>query len=319
MEVDKSSAPVVESYLDSKSRIRISDLQEAKNRKERWTMLTCYDAISAKIFDNAKIPCLLVGDSAAQTVYGYNSTIPVTVDELIPLVRAVSSSCKRALVVADLPFGSYQESPQVALRNATRFMKEGGAHAVKLEGGRYYKEHVELLTRSGIPVMAHIGFTPQSEHMLGGIKVQGRGPQDDEYLHRDAVILEKAGAFACVLEMVHRSVASIFKHNPHHLVDEVLTIPVVGIGAGPDCDAQVLVWQDMVGFCAPNSSVGYLKEGGDSAAGQSASSSASYTPARVPKFVKKYANVGEMIHNAAIAFKNDVKNGTFPADENCYG
>lgn len=331
-----SSAVVVGGFLDSKARVRIGDLQEAKNRGEKWTILTCYDTISARIFDHAKIPCLLVGDSAAQTVYGYKSTLPVTMDELIPLVRAVSSSCERALVVADLPFGSYQESPREALRSAMRFMKEAGAHAVKLEGGREYADHVRLLTQSGIPVMAHVGFTPQSEHTLGGYKVQGRSSESTERMMQDARSLEEAGAFACVIEMVPAAVG--------HSITRCLTIPTVGIGAGPDCDAQVLVWQDMAGFSPPkpNSSkqspTGYL--GGaihsDSCAINSSSNNNNtnhdsgsavtgisrlvtpYEPARVPKFVKRYANLGEMLYNAAVAFMEDVRSGAYPAAEHCY-
>lgn len=321
----QSSSPDVEGFLDSKARIRISDLQEAKNKGEKWSMLTCYDAISAKIFDHAKIPCLLVGDSAAQTIYGYKSTIPVTMDELIPLARAVSSSCERALVVADLPFGSYHESPQQALRSASRFMKEAGAHAVKLEGGRECADQVKLLSQSGIPVMAHIGFTPQSEHMLGGFKVQGRNELALNKLLDDARILEGAGAFACVIEMVPTRVGDS--------VSKCLRIPTVGIGAGPDCDAQVLVWQDMAGFSAPKSSRSTSYLGGavhdssrttihneyqESSAVVKPNQAAPYELGRVPKFVKRYANMGEMLYNAAVAYKQDVKSGDYPTAEHCY-
>ena len=182
---------------------------------------------------------LLVGDSAANNVLGYETTLPVTVDELLPLVRAVSRSARRALVVADLPFGSYQSSPEQALETSVRFMKEGGAHAVKLEGGAAVAPQVRALVAAGIPVMAHIGFTPQSEHGLGGYRVQGRGDAGDRLVD-DALALQVAGAFAVVLEMVPADAAK--------RVTAELTIPTIGIGAGADCDGQVLVWQDMAGL-----------------------------------------------------------------------
>jgi len=178
-----------------------------KERGERWAMLTAYDMYTAEIFDEAGIPVLLVGDSAGNNVYGFETTVPVTVDHLVPLCRAVTSAAKRAMVVADLPFGSYQASPQQALATATRFMKEGLAHAVKLEGGAPMVPEVELLVRAGIPVMGHIGFTPQSEHVLGGYKVQGRGAGADK-LMSDALALESAGCFAIVMEMVPAPVAA---------------------------------------------------------------------------------------------------------------
>jgi len=217
------------SATPSLKRIRIPHLQAMKERSQRWAMLTAYDQYAAEIFDEAGIPVLLIGDSAANNVYGYETTVPVTVDDLIPLVRAVTRSAKHALVVADLPFGSYQGSPTQALATATRFMKEGLAHAVKLEGGRAMVPEVELLVRAGIPVMGHIGFTPQSEHVLGGYRIQGRGESADA-LVEDALALERAGAFSVVMEMVPSSVAA--------RVTEVLHIPTIGIGAGPSCDAQ---------------------------------------------------------------------------------
>ena len=182
-------------------RVRIPHLLQMKERGERWAMLTAYDMYTAEIFDEAGIPVLLVGDSAGNNVYGFETTVPVTVDHLVPLCRAVTSAAKHAMVVADLPFGSYQASPQQALATATRFMKEGMAHAVKLEGGAPMVPEVELLVRAGIPVMGHIGFTPQSEHVLGGYKVQGRGAGADK-LMEDALALESAGCFAVVMEMV---------------------------------------------------------------------------------------------------------------------
>src|SRR6476619_7303228 len=179
-------------------RVRVPHLQAMKERGEKWAMLTAYDMYSAEIFDEAGIPVLLVGDSAGNNVYGFETTVPVTVDHLVPLVRAVTSAARRAMVVADLPFGSYQAGPQQALATATRFMKEGLAHAVKLEGGRNMVPAVELLSQSGIPVMAHVGFTPQSEHALGGYRVQGRGDAADT-LVQDALALENAGAFSIVM------------------------------------------------------------------------------------------------------------------------
>ena len=262
-------------------RIRIPHLQAMKERGERWAMLTAYDQYSAEVFDEAGIPVLLVGDSAGNNVFGFETTVPVTVDHLVPLVRAVTSAARRALVVADLPFGSYQASPEQALATATRFMKEGLAHAVKLEGGEPMVPEIELLVRAGIPVMGHIGFTPQSEHVLGGYKVQGRGDAADRLVD-DAVALERAGCFAVVLEMVPAPLAA--------RVTEVVSIPTIGIGAGPECDAQVLVWQDMAGL-----------RGG-----------------RAPRFVKKYADLrGELLRSAR-EYAADVASGTFPDAEHSF-
>jgi len=262
-------------------RIRIPHLQAMKERGERWAMLTAYDQYAAEIFDEAGIPVLLIGDSAANNVYGYETTVPVTVDDLVPLVRAVSRAAKHSLIVADLPFGSYQASPTQALGTATRFMKEGRAHAVKLEGGRPMVPEIELLVRAGIPVMGHIGFTPQSEHVLGGYRVQGRGDSGDA-LVEDALALEKAGAFAVVMEMVPAPVAA--------RVTAALHVPTIGIGAGPSCDAQVLVWQDMAGL-----------RGG-----------------KVPRFVKRYADLRTTLGDAARAYAADVVGGTFPAAEHSF-
>ena len=262
-------------------RVRIPHLQAMKERGERWAMLTAYDQYAAEVFDAAGIPVLLVGDSAGNNVLGYETTIPVTVDELLPLVRAVTRAARHSLVVADLPFGSYQGSPEQALATATRFLKEGMAHAVKLEGGRHMVPTVELLTRTGIPVMAHVGFTPQSEHTLGGYRVQGRGDAGAA-LVEDCRLLERAGAFSVVMEMVPAPVA--------RQVTKELRIPTVGIGAGPDCDAQVLVWQDMAGL-----------RGG--------------TP---PRFVKRYADLRTTLTDAARAYAADVAGGTFPAAEHSF-
>ncbi|WP_432850133.1 3-methyl-2-oxobutanoate hydroxymethyltransferase [Amycolatopsis sp. CA-161197] len=262
-------------------KVRVHHLRELKERGEPWPMLTAYDMYTAQIFDEAGIPVLLVGDSAANNVFGYDTSLPVTVDELLPLVRAVTRSVKRALVVADLPFGSYQLSPEQALATSVRFMKEGRAHAVKLEGGRRFAAHVEALTSAGIPVMGHIGFTPQSEHNLGGYRVQGRGEAADVLL-ADALALQESGAFAVVMEMVPAEAAKRVTHE--------LKIPTVGIGAGPDCDAQVLVWQDMAG----------LRRG------------------KAPRFVKRYAELADVLQGAASAFAEDVRRGEFPAPEHAF-
>ena len=258
-------------------RVRVHHLRQLKERGERWAMLTAYDQYSAEIFDEVGIPVLLVGDSAANNVLGYQTTLPITMDEMLPLVRAVSRSVSRAMVVADLPFGSYQASPEQALGAATTMMKEGGAHAVKLEGGRRMARSVDAIVGAGIPVMAHIGFTPQSEHVLGGYRVQGRGDSADA-LVEDACALEAAGAFAVVLEMVPTTVAA--------RVTEVLAIPTIGIGAGASCDAQVLVWQDMAGL-----------RGGTA-----------------PRFVKRNADLRGTLAQAARDYAADVRDGSFPSD-----
>jgi 3-methyl-2-oxobutanoate hydroxymethyltransferase len=262
-------------------RVRTRDLLAAKERGERWPMLTSYDQYTAGIFDEAGIPVLLVGDSAANNVYGYASTVSVTEEELLPLVRAVVRSTRRALVVGDLPFGSYEEGPAQALRTGVRFMKEGGCHAVKLEGGVRVAPQIAALTGAGIPVMAHIGFTPQSEHAIGGYRVQGRGDAADEVI-ADAHAVAEAGAFAVVLEMVPGEVAK--------QITKELTIPTVGIGAGPDTDAQVLVWQDMAG----------LREG------------------KAPRFVKRYADLSGVLTEATRQFANEVRGGEFPAEEHTF-
>jgi 3-methyl-2-oxobutanoate hydroxymethyltransferase len=262
-------------------RIRIHHLREMKERGERWAMLTAYEQYAAQTFDEAGIPVLLVGDSASNNVYGNETSLPVTVDELIPLVRAVTRSTQRALIVADLPFGSYQESPRQALRTSVRFMKEANAHAVKLEGGLAMVPQVDKLVTSGIPVMAHIGFTPQSEHGLGGYRVQGRG-QAGSGLLEAAEALESAGAFALVMEMVPGDVAE--------QITKSLTIPTIGIGAGPHCDAQVLVWQDMAG----------MRTG------------------RLARFVKQYADLHGVLLDAARQFAGEVSDGTFPSEEHTF-
>ena len=262
-------------------RVRTRDLMAAKERGDRWPMLTSYDQYTAAIFERAGIPVLLVGDSAANNVFGYETTLPVTVEDLLPLVRAVVRATTVPLVVADLPFGSYEEGPAQALRTAVRFMKEGGAHAVKLEGGRRVAAQIHALTGAGIPVMAHIGFTPQSEHTIGGYRVQGRGSAGEEVI-ADARAVAEAGAFAVVLEMVPGEVAQ--------QVTKELEIPTVGIGAGPDTDAQVLVWQDMAG----------LREG------------------KAPRFVKRYADLSGILTEATRKFADEVRGGEFPAEEHTF-
>ncbi|MEU7609857.1 3-methyl-2-oxobutanoate hydroxymethyltransferase [Micromonospora sp. NPDC049204] len=262
-------------------RVRTRDLLAAKERGERWPMLTSYDQYTAGIFDQAGVPVLLVGDSAANNVFGYETTLPITADDLLPLVRAVVRSTRQALVVGDLPFGSYEEGPAQALRTAVRFMKEGGCHAVKLEGGRRCAEQIAAIVGAGIPVMAHIGFTPQSEHTLGGYRVQGRGDTADEVL-ADARAVAEAGAFAVVLEMVPGEVAKRITHE--------LPIPTVGIGAGPDTDAQVLVWQDMAG----------LRTG------------------KAPRFVKRYADLAGALTDATRRFADEVRGGEFPTAEHTF-
>jgi len=261
-------------------RVTIRDIAAAKARGEKWPMLTAYDALSARIFDEAGIPVLLVGDSAGMVVYGHETTVPVTVDDLIPLTAAVVRGTSRAMVVADLPFGSYQGSSRDALSTASRFMKESGAHAIKLEGGQRVARQVENLVAAGMPVMAHLGLTPQSVYAFGGFRVQGRGEDGERLLH-DAKVMEAAGAFAVVLEAVPAALAS--------RVTAALSIPTIGIGAGPDCDAQVLVWQDMAGLSP-----------------------------RTPKFVRRYADVASVLREAASAYAHDVVSGAFPGPAESY-
>jgi 3-methyl-2-oxobutanoate hydroxymethyltransferase len=266
--------------LETRRRVTVRDLAAAKHEGRKWPMLTAYDYLSAGVFDEAGIPVLLVGDSAAMVVYGHDSTIPVTVDELVPLVRGVVKGAPHALVVADLPFGSYQAGVPQALESAARFMKEGGAHAVKLEGGLRVMPQVEALVSAGVPVMGHLGLTPQSVNAFGGYRVQGRG-EAGELLMRDAKALEAAGAFAIVLEVVPTDLAE--------RVTASLSIPTIGIGAGPHVDAQVLVWQDLAGL----------------------------TP-KPPKFVKQYADLRTVLGDAVGRFALEVENGQYPQVEHTY-
>ena len=268
-------------YGPTIKRIRTHHLREMKERGERFSMLTSYDMLTAQVFDEAGVEILLVGDSASNNVLGNATSLPVTVDELIPLTRAVSGSIQRAMVVGDLPFGSYQASPEQGYLTAVRFMKEGRAHCVKLEGGVEMVPQIERMTRGGIPVMAHIGFTPQSEHALGGYRVQGRGDTAERVL-RDAEAVQEAGAFAVVMEMVPGDVAA--------QVTRKLQIPTIGIGAGKECDGQVLVWQDAFGLRA----------------------------GRMPRFVKQYADLRSVLLDAARAYDADVKTGDFPGAEHTF-
>ena len=263
-------------------RITISDLQAATDRGERWSMLTSYDALTADVFEQAGIRALLVGDTSAEMVLGYETTVPMTMDQLVPMVQAVVRGTRTALVVADLPFGSYEAGPESAVRNAVRYLKEGGAQAVKLEGGGRVLPQVRVLTTAGIPVMGHLGLTPQSINTLGGVRrVQGRGPAGEELL-ADALALAQAGAFAVVLESVPAELG--------RRVSGALRIPTVGIGAGQYCDAQIMVWQDMAGL----------------------------TTGRLPRFVKQYADLRETLLDATRRFTDDVSDGRYPDAEHSY-
>jgi len=257
-------------------RITIRDLQAATDRGERWSMLTSYDTLTAGVFEQAGVRALLVGDTSAEMVLGYETTVPMTMDQLVPMVQAVVRGTRTALVVADLPFGSYQSGPEAALTSAVRHLKEGGAQAVKLEGGRRVLPQVRALTAAGIPVMGHLGLTPQSINTLGGVRrVQGRGGAGDE-LVQDARALEAAGAFAVVLESVPAELG--------RQVSAALRVPTVGIGAGPYCDAQILVWPDMAGL----------------------------TAGRLPRFVKQYAALHDTLLEAARRYADDVTAGRYP-------
>lgn len=264
-----------------RKRIRTRHFAQAKVDGIKITALTSYDALTAAIFDAADVDLLLVGDSAANVVYGYDTTLPITVDELIPMARAVAGAAQRAFVVADLPFGSYENSADQALKTAVRFMKEAGVEAVKLEGGVRIEAQIRRLTESGIPVCGHVGFTPQSEHGLGGHVVQGRGDAEQRLLE-DALAVQRAGAFVVVLEMVPADVAE--------RVTAQLEIPTIGIGAGAGCDGQILVWQDAFGL----------------------------TTGRTPKFVRRYADLATVLTDAARSYVDDVRSGDYPAATETY-
>jgi len=263
-------------------RITITDLQAATDRGERWSMLTSYDTLTAGVFEQAGVRALLVGDTSAEMVLGHETTVPMTMDQLVPMVQAVVRGTRTALVVADLPFGSYEAGPEVALLNAVRHLKEGGAQAVKLEGGHRVLPQVRAMTAAGIPVMGHLGLTPQSVNTLGGVRrIQGRGAAGDQLL-ADARALQGAGAVAVVLESVPADLG--------RRVSATLRIPTVGIGAGPYCDAQILVWRDMAGL----------------------------TSGRLPRFVKRYASLRETLLDATRRFTDDVSGGRYPDAEHSY-
>ena len=259
-------------------RLRVHHLQAAKDRGERLVMLTAYDAVTARILDEAGVDVLLVGDSIGNTMHGYASTLPVTLDEMVVAGRAVAGAAHLAFVVVDLPFGTYEAGAEQALASGVRILKETGAAAVKLEGGRRVVPQIRALTDAGIPVVAHLGFTPQSENLLGGPRVQGRGDEAADRLREDAVAVVDAGAVAVVLEMVPSPVAAS--------VTAMLRVPTIGIGAGAGCDGQVLVWVDMAGM----------------------------TP-WTPRFAKRYGELGAELGAAARAFADDVRAGTFPDAE----
>ncbi len=260
-------------------RFTIADLAAWKKSGKRWAVITSYDSVTASIFDEAGIPVLLVGDSAGNNFLGEENTVPVTVDELIPLTRAVVRGSKSALVVADLPFGSYEISKEQALETGIRFLKEAKAHAVKLEGGVRVVEQVSALVKYGIPVMGHIGLTPQSVNAFGGFKVQGRENADS--IIEDAKALEAAGCFAIVLELIPAELAS--------KITAALSIPTIGIGAGKDCDAQVLVWTDLMGL----------------------------TP-KAPRFARSYRNLRTEMISALKEWQSDIESGAFPSESETF-
>ena len=264
------------------SPLSIHDLAGFKRRGERFAMLTAYDFLTAQILDASGVPILLVGDSLGMVMLGYDSTVPVTMDEMLHHTRAVRRGASRALVVADMPFMSYQGAADEAVHNAGRFLKEGGATAVKLEGGARIVELVARLTQTGIPVMGHIGLTPQSVNQFGGFKVQGRQEDDAEQLIADAVALAEAGAFSIVLECVPADLGT--------RITAAVDIPTIGIGAGAGTDGQVLVIQDLLGL----------------------------TSGHLPRFVKPYANLRDEITNAAKSFQAEVASGDYPGPEHVY-
>lgn len=263
-------------------RITVNKIKEMKQKGEKITMLTAYDYSTAKIVDAAGVPLILVGDSLGMVVLGYNSTIPVTMEEMLHHTKAVVRGTKSAMVIGDMPFMTYHTSKSDALRNAARFIQEAGAQAVKLEGGTIVAEKVRRIVECGIPVMGHLGLTPQSIHQLGGFKVQGKTPEAAAKLLKDAKALEEAGVFAIVLEIVPTSLAE--------LITQEISIPTIGIGAGPDCDGQVQVINDILG---------------------------SFTDF-VPKHAKQYAKISDIMSNAITEFFSDVKSGKFPTDEQCF-
>jgi 3-methyl-2-oxobutanoate hydroxymethyltransferase len=263
-------------------KLPLPEIAEMKHRGDRIVMVTAYDAPSGRLADDAGVDLILVGDSAAMVMLGHDSTVPATVDEMIILTRAVNRGARRPLVIADLPFGSYQVSDEQALETSVRFVKEGAADAVKLEGAGPMLSRVRAVTAAGIPVMGHIGLTPQTATMLGGFKAQGRTAAKASRLYEDALALQAAGCFSIVLEAVPAPVA---EH-----ITEALEIPTIGIGAGAACDGQVLVWHDLLG----------LYEG------------------RAPRFVKQYAELAPTIRDAVAQYASDVRDGAFPEEKHTY-
>jgi 3-methyl-2-oxobutanoate hydroxymethyltransferase len=261
---------------------RKSSVADSTENKQKITSLTAYDYPTARLLDEAGVDILLVGDSLGMVVLGYESTLPVTLEEMLHHTRAVRRGVRRALVVADMPFGSYHTEIAESVGNAVRFVKEAGAEAVKVEGGERRLELIARLTEAEIPVMGHIGLTPQSVNAMGGFKVQGKTPDAAEQLVRDARAVEAAGAFSIVLEGIPRELAA--------RITRELRIPTIGIGAGPDCDGQILVLHDLLGL----------------------------TFGVTPKFARKYANIGEIISSAAREYCADVRGGNFPSDDESY-
>jgi 3-methyl-2-oxobutanoate hydroxymethyltransferase len=263
-------------------KLPITELAEMKARQQPIVMVTAYDAPGGRLADEAGADLLLVGDSAAMTVLGHDSTVPATMEEMLVLTRAVTRGASRPLVIADMPFGSFQVSDEDAVRNAIRFVKEAGADAVKLEGASATLSRVRAIVDAGIPVQGHVGLTPQSATMLGGFKAQGRTAEKALALYDDARALEAAGCFSLVLEAVPARVA--------RRISEALSIPTIGIGAGPDCDGQVLVWHDILGLYA----------------------------GRAARFVKRYAEVGDTIRSALAEYAADVREHRFPEEQHTY-
>ena len=260
------------------SKYSIHTIQKFKVDNKKFATLTAYDYTSAKLLDNAGIPLILVGDSASMVMYGYDTTIPITMDEMVLVVSAVSRGTKNALVVADMPFMSYQTSIEKSLENAGRFIKKSGAGAIKLEGGIEAVNTIQSIVNIGIPVMAHIGLTPQSFHQMSGYKIQGKSPKTAEKILTDAIAVEKAGAFAVVLEGIPAELSK--------KITETISIPTIGIGAGPYCDGQIQVFHDILGLF----------------------------DTFVPKHAKQFANISELISSAVANYKNDVASGNFPSE-----
>ncbi len=264
------------------ARITVPALRRMKRNGEKITMLTAYDFPFARILDEAGIDVLLVGDSLGTVVQGHPTTLPVTVDEMVYHCRMVTRACRRAHVVGDMPFGSYQTGVEEALASACRLVKDGGAHSVKLEGGERVADRISAIAGMDIPVMAHVGLTPQSVHRMGGYRVQGRGSRGHDQVLRDALAVQEAGAFAVVLEGIPRALGAE--------ITETLAIPTIGIGAGLACDGQVLVLHDLIGL--------------------------SLEPP--PRFARQYVDVADIVGRAARMYGDDVRNQKFPADHEAY-